>query len=63
VPGRARAGNIATSQSDYFLATRGGGHGDGRCITYSPSTLQELYDLCAESFEIATLPAPGDGAQ
>ncbi len=46
-------GNIGTSQADYWLATRGAGHGDGRCITFSPSTLQELYDLCAEGLDIA----------
>jgi len=46
-------GNIGTSQADYWLATRGAGHGDGRCITFSPSTLQELYDLCGEAFDIA----------
>ncbi len=46
-------GNIGTSQADYWLATRGAGHGDGRCITFSPSTLQELYDLCAEAFDVA----------
>jgi 2-oxoglutarate ferredoxin oxidoreductase subunit alpha len=46
-------GNIATSQSDYWLATRGAGHGDGRCITFSPGTIQELYDLCRDAFEIA----------
>ena len=46
-------GNIATSQSDYWLATRGGGHGDGRCLTLAPAGLQELYDLCGEAFDIA----------
>ena len=46
-------GNIATSQSDYWIATRGAGHGDGRCITLAPASLQELYDLTAEAFEIA----------
>jgi 2-oxoglutarate ferredoxin oxidoreductase subunit alpha len=46
-------GNIGTSQSDYWLATRGAGHGDGRCITFAPATLQEQYDLCRESFEVA----------
>ncbi|MGQ9732645.1 MAG: 3-methyl-2-oxobutanoate dehydrogenase subunit VorB [Candidatus Zipacnadales bacterium] len=46
-------GNIATSQADYWLATRGAGHGDSRCITFSPATLQEMYDLCYEAFDIA----------
>ena len=48
-------GNIGTSQSDYWLATRGAGHGDGRMITFSPSTLQELYDLTCEAFDIADM--------
>jgi len=46
-------GNIGTSQSDYWMATRGGGHGDGRCITFAPATLQEQYDLCREAFDVA----------
>jgi 2-oxoglutarate ferredoxin oxidoreductase subunit alpha len=46
-------GNIATSQSDYWIATRGAGHGDGRCITLAPAGLQELYDLTCEAFDIA----------
>jgi 2-oxoglutarate ferredoxin oxidoreductase subunit alpha len=33
-------GNIAPSQSDYFQATKGGGHGDYRCIVLAPSTVQ-----------------------
>jgi 2-oxoglutarate ferredoxin oxidoreductase subunit alpha len=46
-------GNIATSQADYWLATRGAGHGDGRCITFAPATVQEVYDLCLEAFDVA----------
>jgi 2-oxoglutarate/2-oxoacid ferredoxin oxidoreductase subunit alpha len=46
-------GNIATSQSDYWLATRGAGHGDSRCITLAPAGLQELYDLTSEAFDLA----------
>lgn len=46
-------GNIGTSQSDYWLATRGAGHGDGRCITFAPATVQEQYDLCYEAFDVA----------
>jgi 2-oxoglutarate ferredoxin oxidoreductase subunit alpha len=46
-------GNIGTSQSDYWLATRGAGHGDGRCITFAPATLQEQYDLCRDAFDVA----------
>ncbi len=53
VRGGPGLGNIASAQSDYWLATRGCGHGDGRCITLTPSTVQELHDFTARAFEIA----------
>ncbi len=46
-------GSIGPSQSDYFQATRGGGHGDYRHLVLAPSTLQELVDLMIEAFDIA----------
>lgn len=46
-------GNIAPSQSDYFQATRGGGHGDYRTIVLAPSSCQELADLTYEAFDLA----------
>jgi 2-oxoglutarate ferredoxin oxidoreductase subunit alpha len=46
-------GNIAPSQSDYFQATRGGGHGDYRTIVFGPSSGQELADITYESFDLA----------
>jgi 2-oxoglutarate ferredoxin oxidoreductase subunit alpha len=46
-------GNIGPAQSDYFQATRGGGHGDYRHIVLAPSTVQELVDLTIEAFDIA----------
>ncbi len=46
-------GNIAPSQSDYFQATRGGGHGDYRTIVLAPSSVQELVDLTMEAFDLA----------
>ena len=46
-------GNIAPSQSDYFQATRGGGHGDYRTITLAPATVQEMADLTYEAFDLA----------
>jgi len=46
-------GNIAPSQSDYFQATRGGGHGDYRTIVFGPSTVQELVDYMALAFDLA----------
>lgn len=46
-------GNIAPSQADYFQATRGGGHGDYRCIILAPSCVQEMLDLTQLAFELA----------
>lgn len=46
-------GNIAPSQSDYFQATRGGGHGDYREIVLAPASLQEIVDLTMLSFDLA----------
>jgi 2-oxoglutarate ferredoxin oxidoreductase subunit alpha len=46
-------GNIAPAQSDYFQATRGGGHGDYRNIVLGPSSCQELANLTYEAFELA----------
>ena len=46
-------GNIAPSQSDYFQATKGGGHGDYRQIVLAPATLQETVDLTMLSFDLA----------
>jgi 2-oxoglutarate ferredoxin oxidoreductase subunit alpha len=46
-------GNIAPAQSDYFQATRGGGHGDYRTIVLGPSSGQELAQLTYEAFDLA----------
>jgi 2-oxoglutarate ferredoxin oxidoreductase subunit alpha len=46
-------GNIAPSQSDYYQATRGGGHGDYRTIVLAPATVQEMADLTYEAFDLA----------
>ncbi len=53
VRGGPGLGNIGPAQSDYWLATRGAGHGDGRCLTFAPYSVQELYDLTGEAFTIA----------
>jgi 2-oxoglutarate ferredoxin oxidoreductase subunit alpha len=53
VRGGPGLGNIAPAQSDYFQATRGGGHGDYRVIVLGPSTGQELVDLTMLGFELA----------
>ncbi len=46
-------GNIAPAQSDYFQATRGGGHGDYRCIVLAPASCQELCDMTIKAFDLA----------
>jgi 2-oxoglutarate ferredoxin oxidoreductase subunit alpha len=46
-------GSISASQSDYFQATRGGGHGDYRTIVLGPSSVQELADLTHKAFDLA----------
>lgn len=46
-------GNIAPAQSDYFQATRGGGHGDYRTIVLAPSSVQELVEDTRQAFELA----------
>ena len=46
-------GGILPAQSDYFQATKGGGHGDYRCLVLAPSSVQEAVDLTIESFDLA----------
>jgi len=46
-------GSIGPSQSDYFQATKGHGHGDYRVPVLAPSSIAEAVDLVAESFTIA----------
>jgi 2-oxoglutarate ferredoxin oxidoreductase subunit alpha len=46
-------GNIAPAQSDYFQATRGGGHGDYRNIVLAPNSGQELARLTFDAFDLA----------
>ena len=46
-------GNIAPAQSDYFQATRGGGHGDYHCVVLGPCSVQEGYDLVFLGFHLA----------
>jgi 2-oxoglutarate ferredoxin oxidoreductase subunit alpha len=53
VRGGPGLGNIAPAQSDYFQATRGGGHGDYRVIVFGPSTVQELVEFTMLGFEVA----------
>ena len=46
-------GGLQPSQGDYFQAVRGGGHGDYRCLVYSPTTVQEAIDLTQLAFDKA----------
>jgi len=46
-------GGIQPSQSDYFQATRGGGHGDFRMIVLAPASVQEMAELTVRGFELA----------
>jgi len=46
-------GNIAPAQSDYFQSTRGGGHGDYRCIVLAPKSVQECADYTYLAFDLA----------
>lgn len=46
-------GNIWPAQSDYFQATKGGGHGDYHLIVLAPWSIQESYDLTRLAFESA----------
>lgn len=46
-------GGIQSSQSDYFQATKGGGHGDYRLIVLAPSSVQEAADLTYLAFDLA----------
>ena len=46
-------GNIAPAQSDYFQATKGGGHGDYRSIVLAPATVQETFGLVALAFDLS----------
>ena len=46
-------GGIQPSQSDYFQATRGAGHGDFHMIVLAPSSVQEMAQLTVKGFELA----------
>ena len=46
-------GGIQPSQSDYFQATRGGGHGDYHILVLAPSSVQEMAELTIKAFDLA----------
>ncbi|RKX71422.1 3-methyl-2-oxobutanoate dehydrogenase subunit beta [candidate division WOR-3 bacterium] len=53
VRGGPGLGNIAPAQSDYFQATRGGGHGDYRTPVLAPNSVQEMFEFPKLAFELA----------
>ncbi len=46
-------GGIQPSQSDYFQATKGGGHGDYQMIVLAPASVQEMASLTMLGFDLA----------
>lgn len=46
-------GGIQPSQSDYFQAVKGGGHGDYRNIVLAPASVQEMASLTMKAFNLA----------
>jgi len=46
-------GGIQPSQSDYFQATKGGGHGDYHLLVLAPHTIQEAVSLTMDAFNLA----------
>ncbi len=53
VRGGPGLGDIQPAQSDYFQATKGGGHGDYRMIVLAPHTVQEAVDLMGIAFDLS----------
>lgn len=44
-------GGIQPAQSDYYLATKAGGHGDFSILVYAPSSVQEMADFTVKAFD------------
>lgn len=55
VRGGPGLGGIQPAQSDYFQATKGGGHGDYHLIVLAPSSVQEMVDLVQDAFDLADM--------
>ncbi|MEI8202497.1 MAG: 3-methyl-2-oxobutanoate dehydrogenase subunit VorB [Bacteroidota bacterium] len=53
VRGGPGLGTIQPSQSDYFQATKGGGHGDYRMLVLAPASVQEMCDFIPLGFDLA----------
>ncbi|MCI7234004.1 MAG: 3-methyl-2-oxobutanoate dehydrogenase subunit VorB [Oscillospiraceae bacterium] len=46
-------GGIQPAQSDYYLATKAGGHGDFYIPVYAPCSVQEMADYAVKAFDTA----------
>ena len=46
-------GGIQPSQSDYYQATRGAGHGDFHMLVLAPASVQEMVNLTFKGFDLA----------
>ncbi|MGP1460039.1 MAG: 3-methyl-2-oxobutanoate dehydrogenase subunit VorB [Bacteroides sp.] len=46
-------GTIQPSQSDYFQAVKGGGHGDYHMIVLAPASVQDMHDFVFLGFDLA----------
>jgi 2-oxoglutarate ferredoxin oxidoreductase subunit alpha len=46
-------GTIQPSQSDYFQAIKGGGHGDYHLLVLAPASVQEMSDFVPLAFDLA----------
>ncbi len=53
VRGGPGLGGIQPAQSDYYQATKGGGHGDYHLLVLAPANLQETVELVEEAFDLA----------
>jgi len=53
VRGGPGLGTIQPAQSDYFQATKGGGHGDYHLIVLAPASVQEMNDFVDQGFDLA----------
>lgn len=46
-------GGILPAQCDYFQIVKGGGHGDYHLVVLAPQSVQEMYELVVDAFNIA----------
>ena len=46
-------GGILPGQCDYFQSVKGGGHGDYKMVVLAPYSVQELYEMTIEAFNIS----------